>query len=65
MRIKERRRAESQGMQEGELIGARPIQRMPLPADDRDHDVGHVFRQRGIFSNVSTPPFLSFFFAIA
>ena len=63
MRIKERRRAESHGMQEGELIGAGPAQHMSLPADDRDHDAGHVFRQRGIFSNVSTPLF--FFFSIA
>ena len=42
MRIKERRRAESHGMQEGKLIGAGPAQHVSLPADDRDHDAGHV-----------------------
>ena len=33
MRIKERRRAESHGMQEGKLIGAGPAQHVSLPAD--------------------------------
>jgi len=45
-------------MQDGELIGAEPAQHVSLPADDRNHGAGHVFRQRGIFSN----RFHSFFF---
>jgi len=38
MRIKERRRAGSQGLQERELIGAGPAQHAPLPVDNRTRD---------------------------
>jgi hypothetical protein len=58
MWIKERRRSESQGLQARELIGARPAQHAPLPADDRIRDAESVH-----FINDAFFLFLSFFVA--